>query len=106
MKKGYKETKGGETHDKKGLPIWRELPPPTAATKAKRETNLEEQFRRQANKPVNWGDNLRTARYKHHDFVSIEALYRAFKTRLLNELEETSDHEIEYSKSHPTDPCC
>lgn len=83
MKKGYKETMNKGQFDAEGLPI-AGAPP----AKVKKETALEAKFKRQANKPVNWSDNLRTARYKYHDFVSMEALYQAFKTRLLNELEK------------------
>lgn len=74
-----------DTHDKDGLPIFGA---PVKEEKVKKMTRIEERFRQQANKPVNFADNIRTARFKHHDFVSIEALYRAFKTRLLNEMEE------------------
>ena len=73
------------------LPVWG-APAPVETPKAKqskRELERQEKFRRDADKPVPWHQNLRTANGAagRYDYLNFEALYRGFRQRLCEDPE-------------------
>lgn len=83
MRKGYKETMSKRTHDDDGKPIYGAPQPP----RPKQLSKAERKFIENAIKPINWAENIRTARYGGGmGYVSLECLYDAIKRRLLRDL--------------------
>jgi len=86
MRKGYTESPP-RSHDDEGKPI--SGAPPLAnksseKRQSKRDRDRQERFRLNADKPVNWTQNLRTANGPNggHGFILMESLYRGFAKRL------------------------
>ena len=81
-------------------PIWGE-PTKQEVEAAKRlEKNLEKNLDKQKQK-VNFAENIRTARHNHQGYCSIEALYQAFKQRLIDELNVATPTEPNPGGCHP-----
>lgn len=62
-------------------------PPVKQVKQTKNEIERTERFRRDANKPVQWHQNIRTANggAGRFDYINIEALYNGFRQRLLDD---------------------
>lgn len=88
MRKGYKETLPKNSHDAQGMPIWGA--PAADSAKAgisKKTQERADGFRRDADKPVVWSQNIRTANgaQGRYGYLNFEALYRGFRQRLLED---------------------
>ena len=80
------------THDLDGKPIFgapQDLTSKRKAKETKREQERLERFRRDADKPVPFHANIRlpTGKMGGYDYINIEAMYRGFRDRMINDPE-------------------